>query len=145
MKIYRFKAYSRAKDGVQDRLITRFGLVRNYAARMMARYYRRFGKTLTAYRLSNHIARKKKAACRTARMVEGLPSQAVQECLARVYKGYRNFFAYCARKKAGKTGERVRPPKRRKARHNASYTLLQAGYRIDGNHITLQGRRYGFH
>ena len=78
-------------------------------------------------------------------MVEGLPSQAVQECIGRVYKGLRNFFSYCKRKKAGKTADRVRPPKRRKASHNKSYTLLQAGYKIDGNHIILQGRRYGFH
>lgn len=145
MKIYKFKAYDRAKDGVQDRLITRFGLVRNYAVRMMGRYYKCYGKTLTAFELSNHIAKKKKRDCRTARMVEGLPSQSVQECVGRVYKGLRNFFAYCKRKKSGKTADRVRPPKRRKASHNKSYTLLQAGYRIDGNHVTLQGRKYGFH
>ena len=144
MKVYKFKAYSKARDGVQDRLITRFGLVRNYAVRMMERYYRCYGKTLTAYELQAHIAKKKKRDCRTARMVEGLPSQAVQECIGRVYKGLRNFFSYCKRKKSGKTTDRVRPPKRRKASHNKSYTLLQAGYRIEGNHITLQGRRYGF-
>ena len=145
MKIYKFKAYSKARDGVQDRLITRFGLVRNYAVRMMEGYYRLYGKTLTAYQLSNHIAKKKKRGCRTARMVEGLPSQAVQECLARVYKGMRNFFAHYKRKKSGKVEGRVRPAKCRNPRHNKSYTLLQAGYKIDGNHITLQGRRYGFH
>lgn len=145
MKVYKFKAYDRAKDGVQDRLITRFGIVRNYAAKMMSRYYKVYGKTLTAYQLSNHIAKKKRRNCRTARMVEGLPSQAVQECIGRVYKGLRNFFAYCKRKKSGNTTDRVRPPKMRKASHNKSYTLLQAGYMIDGNHIVLQGRRYGFH
>lgn len=145
MKVYRFKAYDRAKDGAQDRLITRFGLVRNYAVRMMGRYHKLYGKTLTAFQLSNHVAKKKRRMCRTARLVEGLPSQAVQECIGRVYKGMRNFFAYCKRKKTGAVQERVRPPHRRKASHNKSYTLLQAGYRIDGNHVVLQGRRYGFH
>ena len=145
MKVYKFKAYDRAKDGVQDRLITRFGFVRNYAVRMMEGYYKFYGKTLSAFELSNHIAKKKKVVCRTARMVEGLPSQAVQECIGRVYNGLRNFFAYCKRKKSGKVDWRVRPPRCRKASHNKSYTLLQAGYKIDGNHITLQGRRYGFH
>ena len=130
---------------MQDRLITRFGLVRNYAVKMMEGYYRLYGKTLTAYQLSNHIAKKKRRGCRTAKMVEGLPSQAVQECIGRVYKGMRNFFAYCKRKNGGKIEGRVRPPKCRKARHNKSYTLLQAGYKIDGNHITLQGHKYGFH
>ena len=145
MKVYKFKAYDRAKDGVQDRLITRFGLVRNYAVRMMERYYKQYGKTLTACERDNHIAKKKRRNCRTARMVEGLPSQAVQECIGRVYKGLRNFFAYCKRKKTGNVSGRVRPPKRRKASHNKSYTLLQAGYKIDGNHVVLQGRRYGFY
>lgn len=145
MKVYKFKAYDRAKDGVQDRLITRFGLVRNYAVRMMGRYYKQYGKTLTAFELQAHIAKKKRRNCRTARMVEGLPSQAVQECICRVYNGLRNFFAYCKRRKAGKTADRVRPPKFRNASHNKSYTLLQAGYKIDGNHVVLQGRRYGFH
>jgi putative transposase len=145
MKIYKFKAYSKARDGVQDRLITRFGLVRNYAVRMMERYYRLYGKTMSAFELSNHVAKKKKRNCYTARMVEGLPSQSVQECIGRVHKGLRNFFSYCKRKKAGKVADRVRPPRCRKASHNKSYTLLQAGYKIDGNHVVLQGRRYGFH
>jgi len=145
MKVYKFKAYDRAKDGAQDRLITRFGLVRNYAVKMMEGYYKCYRKPLSAFELSNHIAKKKKVACRTARMVEGLPSQAVQECIGRVYKGLRNFFSYCKRKKSGKTTDRVRPPKCRKASHNKSYTLLQAGYKIDGNHVVLQGRIYGFH
>lgn len=146
MKVYKFKAYSKAKDGIQDRLITRFGHVRNFAVKMMGRYYRLYGKTLTAYDLSNHIAKKKKRDCRTARMVEGLPSQAVQECIARVYKGLRNFFAYCKRKKSGKVTTRVRPPKCRKASHNKSYTLLQAGYKFnaDRTKVSLQGKWYGF-
>lgn len=80
---------------MQDRLITRFGLVRNYAVRMTELYYSLYSKTLTNYTLSNHIARKKKRNCATAKLVEGLPSQAVQECLARVYKGMQNFFTYC--------------------------------------------------
>ena len=145
MKVYKFKAYDRAKDGAQDRLITRFGLVRNYAVRMMEGYYKQYGKTLTAFELQAHIAKKKKVSCRTARIVEGLPSQAVQECIGRVYNGLRNFFSYCKRKKAGKAEGRVRPPRCRKASHNKSYTLLQAGYKINGNHVVLQGRRYGFH
>jgi putative transposase len=147
MKVYKFKAYSKARDGVQDHLITRFGLVRNYAVRMMERYYRLYGKTLSAFELSNHVAKKKKWNCRTARMVEGLASQAVQECIGRVYKGLRNFFFYCKRKKAGKTERRVRPPKMRKASHNKSYTLLQCGYKFneERNKVRIQGRWYGFH
>lgn len=145
MKIYRYKLYTKAKRSGLHKTITRFGEVRNYAVKMVDGYFKYFGKTLTAYQLSNHVAKKKKRDCATARLVEGLPSQAVQECLARVYKGMGNFFRYCDRKKKGKTTDRVRPQKCRNPHHNKSYTLLQAGYKIDGNHITLQGRRYGFH
>lgn len=147
MKVYKFKAYDRAKDGVQDRLITRFGLVRNYAVRMMSRYNKQYGKTLTAFELSNHIARKKKLDCKTHRLVDGLDAQSVQECIGRVYKGLRNFFAYCKRRKAGTAEGRVRPPKCRKAIHNKAYTLLQCGYKFDYERgkVRIQGRWYGFH
>ena len=147
MKIYRIKAYTKAKHGFLDSQITRLGFVRNYAVKMMSLYYKHFGKTLTAFQLSNHIAQKKKKDCRTARMVEGLDAQSVQECIGRVYKGLRNFFSYCKRKKAGKTVDRVRPPRCRKASHNKSYTLLQCGYKFDEgrNKVRIQGKWYGFH
>ena len=95
MKIYRQKLYSNAKRKGLHKVITRMGDVRNYAVKMMEKYnalHRKpkegetttrkcaDGKVLTAYDLSNHIARKKKNPnCATAKMLEGLPSQAVQE------------------------------------------------------------------
>lgn len=147
MKIYRIKAYSKARQGFLDSQITRMGVVRNYAVKMMSLYYKHFGKTLTAFQLSNHIANKKKKDCRTARMVDGLDAQSVQECIGRVYKGLRNFFTYCKRKKVGKAEGRVRPPRCRKAIHNKSYTLLQCGYKFDYERkkVRIQGRWYGFH
>lgn len=147
MKIYRIKAYSKARQGFLDSQITRMGFVRNYAVKMMSLYYKHFGKTLTAFQLSNHIANKKKKDCRTARMVDGLDAQSVQECIGRVYKGLRNFFTYCKRKKVGKAEGRVRPPRCRKAIHNKSYTLLQCGYKFDYERkkVRIQGRWYGFH
>ena len=147
MKIYRIKAYTKARQGFLDSQITRLGFVRNYAVKMMSLYYKHFGKTLTAFQLSNHIAKKKKLDCRTARMVDGLDAQSVQECIGRVYKGLRNFFSYCKRRKSGTAEGRVRPPRCRKARHNKSYTLLQCGYKFDNerNKIRIQGRWYGFH
>ena len=147
MKIYRIKAYTKAKHGFLDSQITRLGFVRNYAVKMMSLYYKHFGKTLTAFQLSNHVAKKKKRNCRTARMVDGVDAQSVQECIGRVYKGLRNFFSYCKRKKSGKVEGRVRPPRCRKASHNKSYTLLQCGYKFDEgrNKVRIQGKWYGFH
>ena len=149
MKVYRYKLYTNAKRGELKELIYRFGIVRNYAVKMFHGYYKLTGKTLSAYQLSNHIAKaKKNQDRRTAKMVDGLPSQAVQECVARVHKGYRNFFAYCKRKKKGvKQSNKVRPPSVRKPSKNLSFTLLQAGYRFsetEPNKIRIGEKTYGF-
>lgn len=149
MKVYRYKLYTNAKRGELKELIYRFGIVRNYAVKMFHGYYKLTGKTLTAYTLQKHIAKKSKnQTTRTAKMVEGLPSQAVQECVARVHKGYRNFFAYCKRKKKGsKQANKVRPPSVRKPSKNLSFTLLQSGYRFsttEPNKVKIGQKTYGF-
>ena len=149
MKVYRYKLYSNAKRGELNELIFRFGIVRNYAVKMFRGYYKLTGKTLSAYQLSNHIAKaKKNQNRRTTKMVDGLPSQAVQECIARVHKGYRNFFAYFKRKKCGvKQSRKVRPPSVRKPGKNLSFTLLQSGYKFsttEPNKVKIGKRTYGF-
>lgn len=164
MKVYRFKMYTKAKEGCLHEEITRFGKVRNYAVKMMEIYNKLHrkpkkgktttrkcadGKVLTAYELSNHIARKKKnPACATAKMVAGLPSQAVQECIGRIFKSWRHYLKTCKEKKSGEVveGKRVRKPHKIKPWLNRSYTLLQAGYKfVEGNHIIIGGVKYGFH
>lgn len=148
MKIYRYKLYDKAKRGYLDRTITRFGEVRNYAVKMTEYYYKYFGKTLTAYQLSNHIAKKKRKECATARLVEGLDAQGVQECLGRVYKGFRAYFANIKKKRNGEIvrHKRVRKPHERKPWKNRSFTLLQCGYKFDEdcNKIRIRGVWYGF-
>ena len=149
MKVYRYKLYTNAKRGKLKELIYRFGIVRNYAVKMYRIHYKMTGKTLSAYQLSNHIAKaKKNPNRRTAKMVYGLPSQAVQDCVARVDKGYRNFFAYCKRKKKGvKQAKKVRPPSVRKPSKNLSFTLLQTGYRFsetEPNKVKIGKKTYGF-
>ena len=169
MKIYRQKLYSNAKRRGLHKVITRFGDVRNYAVKMMAKYNALHrlppegqtttrkcadGKILTAYDLSNHIARKKKNPnCATAKMLEGLPSQAVQETFARVYKGWNHYIKTCRkRKKQKQKGEiveskRVRKPHEIKPWMNKSFTLLQCGYKFDADRtkVRILGKWYGFH
>ena len=148
MKVYRYKLYTNAKRGELRGLIFRFGIVRNYAVKMFSGYYRLTGKSLGAFELSNHIAKKKRNKnTATAKMVEGLPSQAVQECVGRVYKGYKNFFAYCKRRKNGKGVGRVRPPSVRNPGKNLSFTLLQSGYKFfttEPNKVRIGDKTYGF-
>lgn len=148
MKVYRFKAYTNANGSHLHRMISRFGIVRNYAVKMGEVYYRLTGKTLGKYTLSKHIAKaKKNPNRRTAKMVAGLDAQAVQEELNRVDKGMRSFFAYCKRKKNGvKASKRVRPPKVRKAKFNKSFTLKQCGYKFmpDTNQVRIGQTYYGY-
>lgn len=148
MKVYRYKLYTNAKRGELMGLIYSFGIVRNYAVKMFSGYYRLTGRSLSAFDLSNHVAKKKRNGnTATAKMVEGLPSQAVQECIGRVYRGYKNFFAYCKKRKNGKAVFRVRPPSVRKPSKNLSFTLLQAGYKFSStepNKVRIGDRTYGF-
>lgn len=146
MKVYRYKLYTNARRGELSELIYRFGIVRNYAVKMFSGYYRLTGRSLSAFDLSNHVARKKRNGnAATAKMVDGLPSQAVQECFGRVYRGYGNFFAYCKKRNGGKAVCRVRPPSIRKPGRNLSFTLLQCGYKFneDMSKIRIQGKWYG--
>ena len=164
MKIYRYKLYSKARRTGLHKTLTQFGYVRNYAARMMEIYNRLHrkpiegqtverkcadGKTLSAYELSNHIARKKKnPKCATAKMVAGLPSQAVQECIGRVYKGWRHYFQTLKKKRNGEyvAGKRVKKPHKIKPWLNKSFTLLQAGYKfVEDHYVVIDGKKYGFH
>ena len=155
--------YSKAREGVLGDEITRFGRVRNYAVKMMEWYNKLHrkpkegetttrkcadGKILSAYELSNHIARKKRnPRCATAKMVAELPSQAVQDCIGRVYKGWRHYLKTCQKKKKGEiTGsKRGRKPHEIKPWRNKSFTLLQAGYKfVEDHYIVIEGRRYGY-
>lgn len=164
MKIYRHKLYSKAKRRGLHEEITRFGEVRNYAVRMMEIYNKLHrepskgktttrkcadGKILSAYELSNHIVRKKKnPKCATAKMVAGLPSQAVQECIGRVYKGWRHYLTTLKKKRNGEVveGKRVKKPHKIKPWMNKSFTLLQAGYKfVEDHYIVIGGKKYGFH
>lgn len=148
MKVYLQKLYSNARRKGLHKTIDRFGIVRNYAVRMMETYYKVTGKTLSAFTLSNHIAKKKRnPLCKTAKMVEGLNAQAVQECIGRVYKGYQSFFKTLKKKKGGGYvgNKRVRVPRVRKPWKNRSFTLLQCGYKFndDRSKVRIQGKWYG--
>ena len=164
----RYKLYTKAKRRGLHRTITRFGEVRNYATKMMERYNNLHkkpkegetttrkcadGKILSAFELSNHIARKKKNPnCATAKIVAGLPSQAVQECIGRVYKGWQRYLKECKKRKdKKKRGEvveskRIRKPHEVKPQFYKSFTLLQAGYKFVEDHcVVIDGVKYGFH
>lgn len=137
MKPYRYKLYTKAKDGVLDNQIDRFGVVYNHCIALHRKYFKLTGKLLSKYDLMSHLARIKHRP-KWEPIFEDLPSQAVQNVAERIDKAYKLFFSN--RKRHIKTA----PPKFKKVKKYPSYTLKQAGYKFDGNKVRLNGRWYGF-
>jgi putative transposase len=75
---------------------------------------------------------------------KGLGSQAVQDVVQRIEKGYKLFFASMKERKTGKPGRKVRPPSFRKRVKYQSFTLKQAGYCLTGNTLVIGDQQYRF-
>ena len=130
--------YTKAKDGVLDNQIDRFGIVYNHCIALHRKYFKLMGKLLNRFELMSHLA-KMKHRPKWEGIFDGLPSQAVQKLAERIDKAYKLFF------RNQKHHVKSSPPKFKKVKKYPSYTLTQAGYRFDGNKIRLNGRWYGFH
>ena len=98
------------------------------------RYYRMFGKNLSAYRLNAHIARLKK---RTKPHWADLPSQVVQDVVRRYGKSQDAFFQNIEDRKAGLTTRKVGKPKIKPRHKYSSMTFTQAGYTLEDNRIKI--------
>ncbi len=74
-------------------------------------------------------------------------SQALQDVADRVEKGYQRFFDYIKDKKAGKHPRKVGLPKFRKVVNYKSFTLKQAGWKLDEatSTLTINGQKYRYH
>ncbi|MDD9972549.1 MAG: zinc ribbon domain-containing protein [Candidatus Poribacteria bacterium] len=108
------------------------------------RYYRMFGKNLSACRINAHIAKLKK---RTKRHWKDLPSQVVQDVVLRYGKAQDAFFQNIKDRKAGLTRRKVGRPKIKPQHKYTSMTFTQAGYTLDGNRIKINciGTWFSFH
>ncbi len=98
------------------------------------RYYRMFGKNLSAYRINAHIAKLKK---RTKSHWKNLPSQVVQDVVLRYGKAQAAFFDNIKERKAGKTTRKIGRPKIKPRHKYNSMTFTQAGYKLEGNRIKI--------
>ena len=130
--------YTRAKDGVLDSQIDRFGIVYNHCIALHKRFYKLTGKSLNRFALCNHIARIKHRP-KWEDVFQGLDAQAVQQIVERIDKAYKLFF------RNQKHHVKSAPPKFKKVKKYPSFTLKQTGYKFDGNKVRLNGRWYGFH
>ena len=94
----------------------------NHCIALQRRYYAIYGKYISKFRLINHISKLKKRP-RFAHW-NPLPSQAIQEVVARIDKGYRSMF------EARVSGKKWGRPRFKPRRKYKSFTLLQAGWKL---------------
>ena len=101
---------------------------------LQRRYYRMFGKNISAYRMNAHITKLKK---RTKPHWNQLPSQVVQDVVLRMGKSYDKFFRYLKDRKSGKNVRKVGRPKINPRHKYNSMTFTQAGYKLQSNRIKI--------
>lgn len=138
-KTYKFKLYRSHRNKKLHWQINAGGLAYNHCIALHKRYYRLFHKTLNVYALHKHLA-KIKALPRFSYLKE-LGSQALQDIASRIDKGYKLFFRNL------KHHIRTAPPKFRKVKKAKSFTLKQAGWKLDedSHTITIDKERYRYH
>ncbi|MCE2412624.1 transposase [Candidatus Poribacteria bacterium] len=98
------------------------------------RYYRMFGKNLSANRINKHITKLKK---RTKPHWADLPSQVIQDVVLRYGKSRDAFFDNIKARKAGETTRKVGFPKIKPRQKYNSMTFTQAGYTLEDNRIKI--------
>ena len=102
--------------------------------RLQKRYYRIFGKNISAYRMNAHVAKLKN---RTKPHWKHLPSQVVQDVVLRMGKAYDAFFRNIEARQAGQTTQKVGKPHIKPQHKYNSMTFTQAGYQLEGNRIRI--------
>ncbi len=137
MKTYKFKLYSNHGNRELHKTIDGHAWVWNHPDSSGRRYYAIYGKHISKFRLINHISKLKRLP-RFAHWNQ-LPSQAIQDVVVRVDKGYKAMFEA---REQGKAWGRPRFKPRRKYK---SFTLLQAGWTLlPGNRIKIGKRIYSY-
>ena len=138
MKTFCFKLYHSDHNNALMRQINIAGLIFNHCIALHKRYYRLFGKHIQAYQLMKHLTKLK----RTKRFayMRKLGSQAVQNIAERIDRAYTLFFENVKRK------VRTSPPKFKALRRYKSFTLKQAGWKLDETcgRIRIGKKWYGY-
>lgn len=136
---YKFKLFAAGRNTRLDLQRRAAAQVWNHSIALHRRYYRRFGRHLGQARLKKRIA-----FLRNHLRPEWkkLGSQAVQDVIERIERGYQLFFA------AGRcnSGRKVRPPTFKKTKNYRSFTLKQAGWKLLApGRVRIGGCSYRYH
>lgn len=137
-KTYKYKLYTTDRTKHLDEMIEIARQIWNHSLALQKRYYRIYGKYVTANRMKTHLTKLKRMP--KYRHWKKLGSQAAQDVVERLDRSYHAFFEWCKTR----SGSRKSPPKFRKKWKYRSFTLKQAGWSITGNEITIGGFHYKF-
>ena len=108
---------------------------------LQRRYYRIYRKYASLSRILKHITKLK----RTSKPHwNQLPSQMIQDVAIRIDLGYQAFFDNIEDRKLGKTKRKVGKPKIKPNHKYKSITFTQAGYKIEGNRLTINCLKKSF-
>lgn len=132
-KTLTYKLYRSKRNKRLHHQINIGGVIHNHCIALHKRYYRRYGQYLKPNQLKRHLAKLKKLS-KFAFWAE-LGSQAIQDIVERIDRGYQKFFR----------GENKRPPGFRKIIRAKSFTLKQTGWKLlGGNRLKIGGTIYKF-
>lgn len=136
---YKYRLYQSKRDRQLRDTITLAGRAYNHCIALHKRYYQLTGKHLNQYALMKHLTKLKKLDKYT--WLNDIPSQALQDIVQRIEKGYTLFFKSIRNKR----GLKVRPPTFKKSCKYTSFTLKQAGYQfLEANRIRIGGKVYKY-
>ena len=137
MKTYKFKLYSNHGNRELHKTIEGHASVWNHCVALQRRYYALYGKYISKFRVMKHIDKLKKTR-RFAHWTQ-LPSQAVQDVVARIDKSYKAMF------EARANGQKWGRPRFKPRRRYKSFTLTQAGWELlPDNRIKIGKRIYRY-
>ncbi len=136
IRTYKYKLYHTKRLKHIDKTIDIAGIIYNHCIALHKRYYKLYGKHLNKFQLQKHLTKLKKLP--KYGYWKQVPSQAIQDITDRIDKAYKLFW------KNKKQGIKSSPPSFKKIKSYKSYTLKQAGYKIEGNVIWLGGYKYKF-
>lgn len=129
---YKYKLYRSKKNKHLHQTINLAGRAYNHCIALHKRYYKLTGKHLNQYALMKHLTRLKKRPNFT--WLNSIPSQALQDVVQRIEKGYRLFFSHIRGRhilgRNRKAGVKAAPPTFKKIAKFKSYTLKQAGWKL---------------
>ena len=123
MKTFCFELYHSKHNSKLHKQINAAGLIYNHCIALHKRYYRLYKKHLDKNKLQKHLVKLKKNE--KFSYIREIGSQAVQEITDRIEHGYKLFW----RNRENKI--KASPPNFKKIRNYKSFTLKQAGWKLD--------------